>query len=214
MIESSRTITHRGMTLVEIVIALAILSIGLLALVSSIVSTMTTLDVNREETLAMNAARQKIAELENATFGNVTTNTTVFASYNIQTSPYAANGTNNPFTVPGLPDGEGTVIFPVNGSGNLDETITTTQVPTSIPIVTGTTLETVEIVSMGGSKVDIDGDGCPSLDPTIASSGTAKTSGMNATYQNLPVRVRIRWRSRVQRQPMEVNFSTCLSKIK
>jgi prepilin-type N-terminal cleavage/methylation domain-containing protein len=205
----------RGLTIVEVMIAMAVLSIGLLGLVSSLVSSMTTLDVNREETLAINAARQKIAELENATFGNVTTNTTVFDSYNTQKASYTPNA-NNPFKVAGLPGAEGTVIFPVNAAGNLDETIASTRVWTMIPVdsSTGPVAETVEIVSMGGGRVDIDGDGVPSLDPTITNPGSPKTSGMNDSYQNLPVRVRIRWISKVQRQPMEVNFSTCLSKIK
>jgi prepilin-type N-terminal cleavage/methylation domain-containing protein len=184
---------RRGMTLVEVMIALAVLSVGILAIVSAIISSMTTIDHNREETLALNACKQKIAEMEDATFNNL------FGDYNIQPSGAVSSNGKNPFTVTSLPNAVGVVIFPVGNDGKLSETALTTT-------ISG---ESVSIVNMGGGKVDINGNNTPT---TAGVGGETGISGTPGAYSALPVRVRVRWTGVTGAK--EVNYNTVLIKLR
>jgi type II secretory pathway pseudopilin PulG len=75
-----------GMTLLEAMIALTVVAVGMLALVSSIISSMIVQDSSRMETLATNWARSKLNELEQnqaltSSFQNV------FSAYTGQVPP-------------------------------------------------------------------------------------------------------------------------------
>jgi len=98
-----------GFTVIEVVMTMAMISIALLALMSVVISSMTLVEANRQDSLAVNAARDKVAEMAAKPFDKV------FSSYK-----------NHTFTVTGLqrPGGgdPGRVIFPMNGS-NLSETV-------------------------------------------------------------------------------------------
>jgi prepilin-type N-terminal cleavage/methylation domain-containing protein len=99
-----------GFTMIEVVLAMALLSIALLALMSGVISSMTLVEANRQDSLAMNAARDKVAEMSAKPFDKV------FTSFRGHT-----------FAVAGLqaPGGgeSGRVLFPMNGT-NLSETVT------------------------------------------------------------------------------------------
>jgi prepilin-type N-terminal cleavage/methylation domain-containing protein len=187
---------HRGMTLIEVMIALVVLSVGILAVVSAIISSMTTVDHNREEYLAMTACRQKIAEMEDAVFTNL------FQSYNIQ--PNGVAKPQNPFAVNALTGAIGVVIFPVDNAGQLSETITTTTVPS----VYGSN-PAYSTLNMGGGKVDMNGNGTPT---TAGVGGEGGISGNPGSYSALPVCVRVRWQGVTGVK--EVNFNTVLVKIR
>jgi prepilin-type N-terminal cleavage/methylation domain-containing protein len=98
-----------GFTVIEVVMAMAMIAIALLALMSEILSSMTLIEANRQDSLAVNAARDKVAEMSAKPFDKV------FASFKSHTFP-----------VPGLqaPGGgnPGRVLFPMSG-GNLCETV-------------------------------------------------------------------------------------------
>lgn len=100
----------RGLTLVEVMVALSVLAIGVLAAMSALIAITTLENANHEELVAINVARQKLAELQTAPF------VSVFAFY---------GPTSNAkyFTVSELEGGTGRIIFPVNSAGKLDETI-------------------------------------------------------------------------------------------
>ena len=193
---SSSQLRARGVTLIEVMIALSVLAVGILAIVSAIISSMTTVEHNREEALAMTACRQKIAEMEDSTFNNL------FQDYNIQ--PNGVAKPRNPFPIPSLPGGVGQVIFPVDNAGQLSETILTTTAPSP----TGGT-DTVELTNLGGGKVDMNGNGTPS---PAGVGGEGAISGNPGSYTALPVRVRVRWTGVTGRK--EVNFNTVLVKLR
>ena len=92
----------QGMTLVEVLIAVSFLAVGLLGLLLTITSALTLNQVNREETLALNAAREKVSEMQNADeFSNI------YGIYSV--------APDETFEVDGLPDSVGTIIFPESG---------------------------------------------------------------------------------------------------
>ena len=103
--------THAGgMTLVEIMIAMSVLAVGIMSVMSALISITSLENANHEELVAINIARQKLAEIQTAPFG------AVFSLY----GPGSSGGT---FTVSQLQNGTGKIIFPVNANGKLDETI-------------------------------------------------------------------------------------------
>jgi len=99
-----------GFTIVEVVMAMAMISVALLALMSTVISTMTLVEVNRQDSLAMNAARNKVAEMAAKPFDKL------FSSFRGHTFPVAGlqrgNGAN-----------PGRVVFPQTGN-QLSETVT------------------------------------------------------------------------------------------
>ncbi len=105
----TRALKGRGMTLVEILIAISFLSVALLGLLLTITASLTLNQVNREETLALNAARNKVSEMQDAADFS-----TVYATYSV--SP------NNTFNIAGLDNASGSILFPQEG-GVLKEDI-------------------------------------------------------------------------------------------
>src|SRR5437868_11396170 len=61
---STRAAESKGMTLIEAMMTLTILSIGMLGLISSIMSSMVAQQSNHQEMIALSYARAKMAELE------------------------------------------------------------------------------------------------------------------------------------------------------
>lgn len=102
---------RQGLTLIEVVIALVIVAVGLMGIMSALLSVSTLVNSNHDQLVAINIARQKLAEIQNATFQ------TTFAQY----GPNSETGGN--FTISQLENGSGKIIFPVNSSGKLDETV-------------------------------------------------------------------------------------------
>ena len=54
----------RGMTLLEVLIAVCVISVGMLGVVSAMTSAMSLCEANRQDLIAMNIVQEKIAELE------------------------------------------------------------------------------------------------------------------------------------------------------
>jgi len=106
---------RRGMTLVEVAIAMSVIAIGLMAVISAVMSMSQLSLANEEDLLALNIARQKIAELKDAPFN------TVFNLYGPNSSMRTSNvGALQRGTLDG---GTVTIMFPVNAAGALDETV-------------------------------------------------------------------------------------------
>jgi prepilin-type N-terminal cleavage/methylation domain-containing protein len=66
--------TPRGMTLLEMMIALGVIAVAVLALISALLSNMVLTDTNRDETLALHYARAAMSALESAQNSDVNFN--------------------------------------------------------------------------------------------------------------------------------------------
>lgn len=184
----------RGVTIVEMMIALAILSIGLLGLCSAIISNMTTIDHNREEVIAMNAIRRQLTLLEMTSFN------TVPAGGSTAEVPGVVQAFGNVnFAVPELNGATGRVIMPTTGGGILNETMTAITVQNIDGLGRSESLATL------GMPMDINFDNDPN-DTAVA----------NTAYQIVPVRIRVQWHSPTSQpgRPHEVVFNTVLGKLK
>jgi type II secretory pathway pseudopilin PulG len=156
------------MTLIEIMIALSILAISILALLSSLCAAAKLQDVTRERALAQNAARAKIEEMRSRTY------TQIYSLYNSNPAddpggPGTAPGAT--FTVPGLnafpgvPVGQ--IVFPESGGGLLESLVDPSR----------------GIDASMGMPRDLNGNGIIDVVPF--------TTG----YQILPVKIVITWKS-------------------
>lgn len=167
---------RRGFSLLEVMIAMTVLTVAILGLVTAIVTSMRLTTTNRENTLAMNAARQKIEEMQAWPGGF----SEVFAAYNNATGDdagLAAAAPGGAFTVAGLrpitgDPAVGTIIFNVDSSGPGSESLREFSVdPTFGPMM--------------GMPKDISGDGIV--------DGDDHATGQPEPYTLLPVVIRIRW---------------------
>lgn len=166
--KSTRRVGRRGFTIVEVMIAAAVLVIAISGLVGALVGSTSLGRVNRESALAEQAARRVLEELQGVPFAEV------FATYNASTDDdaglaVAARGSN--FVVVGLDadpndaDGFcGEVIFPV-----ID--------------VAGTMQLREDVV-----------DGALGMPRDLNGSGAVDTADHAGDYRLLPVRIRVAWR--------------------
>lgn len=153
-----------GMSLVEIMIALAVISLTLLAMLSLITSSGKMQDDATGRTMAYNAARQKIEDMRAEVFAEV------YARFNSITSDNPTSGTSpgDTFTVAGLAAGpnnapQGLITFPESTAGKL------TEAP-SDPV----------LAEQLGMPKDLNRDG-----------DTTDTSVVE--YSILPVKIEVRW---------------------
>lgn len=162
-----------GFSLLEIVIALAVMAVALLGLASFISSSGQVEKENGNRSLAYNAARRMLEEMRSTTFADVF-------------STYKSGETKNTFFVDGLPAGpwtgqwnnpvtgalqdrtdvQGRIFFPVGTDGNLSEN------PAADPL----------LATELGMPKDLNRDG--------DTSDTGLTS-----YAILPVKIVVTWRS-------------------
>jgi hypothetical protein len=99
------------LTLIEVMIAMCVLTVGIMGAMSALMSISTLETANHDDLIAINIARQKLSEIEAQPFD------TLFFFY-------GPNGSQSTFPVSPLGDGVGMIVFPTNAAGNLDETIT------------------------------------------------------------------------------------------
>lgn len=163
-----------GVSLLELVIAMAVLAFALMALMSSISSSSTLQQNTREKVIAYNAAREIVEQLRAATFSEV------WARYNSTTADDPVSGVKpgNTFHVAGLnmpkvgpaspttwrgannvPDGYGFITWPEK-AGALDETF---------------------VDATMGMPRDLNRDGV--------------VTGAITTYDILPVKITVRWQT-------------------
>ena len=163
---------RKGFSLLEVMIAMVVLTVAILGLVTAIITSMRLTSTNRENTLAMNAARQKIEEMQAWPGGF----SEIFAAYNNATGDdagLAAAAPGGTFTVSGLrpistDPAVGTVLYNVDSSGPGSESLREFSVdPTFGPMM--------------GMPKDLSGD------------GVVDANDHAADYTLLPVVVRIRW---------------------
>src|SRR5687768_13068532 len=173
---------QRGLTLLELIFAMVVLTVGLAAYARTVVLAMMAVSSSREVTLATEAGRQMVETLRAQTFDQV------FRLYNSNAGddpgPGAAPG--NSFLVAGLEarkgdlDGmPGEIVFPalvVPGGLQLREDLDNRKL---------------------GMPHDLNGD------------AVIDAADHAANYQVLPVLVRVRWRG--MRGPGSVEFQTVLA---
>jgi len=153
-----------GVSLIELIIAIGIMSVALFGLISVITFTTRSNMATRENMLAMRGCEKKIEEMMSTVFSSI------FSKYKVGSSP-----AEDTFDIPGLiplPGNTkvGTVKFAVR-SGSPDVLLET---------VTGTLMENLDAT---GAPVDLDLDG----------NGTIDTSDKSAVYKILPVVIEVKW---------------------
>lgn len=156
---------RRGVTLIELIIAVAVLGLSLILLVSIIFSSGTVQESTRERAIAYNFVRKLLEEMRSAPFDPVLNPTTnVFVQYKsggtayntVTSATYLRDnlGLNPPKSGPRLE-----IIFPMR-NGHLDETMTDTDLQ---------------------MPKDLDW------------SGAATSTNVDATFRILPVKVIVHW---------------------
>jgi type II secretory pathway pseudopilin PulG len=158
-----------GLTLLELVIAMAIIAFALFGLVSVIAFTTRSNLATKQRVLAMRAAERKIEQMSNSTFENI------MILFNNTTQGFGVDGVEGLNFNPATGNANSQIVFvsfPLsNGGGNnLNETIT------------GTFLDNKNSAGTV-TNIDLDGDG---LTNNAAVAVTAA--------QLIPVRVDVRWK--------------------
>lgn len=172
-----------GLTLLETVVSLSILVVSLLAFTRVVIASMQAARTEREVTLARQAARQVLEQMQGEPLAQV------FARYNasnLDDPGGVGTAPGNRFAVPGLqprldsPDGMvGEIVFPI-----VD--------------VAGVAQLREDVVDAGlGMPRDLNGD------------GLVDSVDRSADYELLPVLVRISWRGR--NGPAQVELKTLLA---
>ena len=154
----------RGLTLLEIIIAMGILVVAIIGIMSALVSAIRVDEATAEQVRALNACKSKIEEMKTVPFAEV------WRRYNSNAADDPGGAGTAPgcnFAVAGLrartgdADGlPGQILFP-EALGNLSETVVDTRL---------------------GMPRDLDGSGNPPLQTNV-----------NTTYRILPVRVVVDW---------------------
>lgn len=181
MNRTMRTRGASGLSLLEVLIAAAVLVVAILAAARTTVSGLDLEKSNHDAMIALQAARQKIEVLRSETLGQV------FARYNAVTSDDPGGAGTAPgatFTVSelrpraGAATAIGRVLFPVaaNSPGVLNETV-------NAPFFNAP------------ADLNLDGD--------------STDANVNATYRLLPVTVRVEWQG--AQGPRQVEISTLLA---
>ena len=154
----------------ELMIAMAIMVLALLALMSSVFSSSRLVDNSKEKTLAYEAARAKIEEMRNYTGAGSFEQ--LFTYYSLTANKTTVVSGLNARKIAGVDQPVLEIFFPVNASGNLTEN------PTSPP------MDSNILAAMGMPK-DLNWNG-----NTTDAGGT-----LNTEYKILPFVIRVQWRS-------------------
>ncbi len=177
--------SRAGFALVEVMMAAVVLTVAISGLSASILVAMSLNRVNRDTSIAQQAARRTLEEIESRTFSEI------FAAYNANVGDdagllSAALGANfavqglNP--LPGDADGQcGRVIFPTQLNGGIEQL-----------------REDVVDVELG-MPLDLNGD-----------LGVIDGLDHAANYRLLPVRVRVEWQGAIGPRRVDMETILCL----
>ena len=197
-----------GLSLVELIIAMAILAVAIMALVSSITSSSQIQQSTREKTLAYNAAREQIEKMRvyavqeiYSRYNSVTTDDNNYPSGGVSGHP------GNTFHVPRLAAPStipGVFTLPTAWSVNrTDRAWTDTKETNGItPISTDTFgnllgndgVGTIVFPESGGSLTETYVDSAMGMPKDLNRNGTAADTNVNSTYKILPVKIKVRWK--------------------
>jgi prepilin-type N-terminal cleavage/methylation domain-containing protein len=203
---------HRGFTLLEVMVAAAILAIAIVGLLSVLTATQRLQQQTRESTLALNAIRDKLEELRNyPNFNDTSSANPCLVDYYTQTGTNPRTGMNyNQFGVPGLnPDRPWASTDDLDSDGfrDLAEPGDSEQdaVVGFIDFFIDES-QSDEDATRVGLPMDLDGDGAT----TTTNTNTDGNGDGFKDYNLVPVTVRVEWRSGNNSSFMQV--STALSR--
>ena len=212
----TRRDASRGFTLIEVMIAAAILSIAVVGLLSVLTSAQRLQQQNKETTLAMNAIRDKLEELRNyPVFASTTGTSLPITQWYTQVGTEPRSGLPwNTFGVPGLnadrawstatsptDDANGNLFADADEPGDSDGDL----IVGRVTFFTDETQNDPDSARVGIPGLDLDGDGAATT-TNVAQDADADN---DLDYILLPVTVRIEWRSGSGSRAMQV--STLLS---
>ncbi len=211
---------QRGFTLLEVMVAAAILSIAIVGLLSVLTATQRLQQQTRESTLALNAIRDKLEELRNYPNFNEEGPLPAGTHANAPIVDYYTGGGTDPrtglslnlFTVPGLnPDRPWTVADDLDSDGAPDLAepgdSDADAIVGFVQFFTDETATDDNAVRVG-LPMDLDGD---SANTNATTNADGDANGFR-DYNLLPVTVRVEWRSGTGSRFMQV--STALSRRK
>ena len=186
-----------GVSMIELVIALAVMVLALIALMSSVISSAKVADSSKESIIAYEAARAKIEEMRTYTFCGTFTN--IFNYYKPGLAANTATVTGlNPVTKNGVAQPVLQICFPVGSNSSpfhLQEFVP----PGPAFDSNGYALANYNSLRMGMPK-DLNRNG------TITDGG----GSLDNTYNVLPVLVRVMWES-VGKRPAQIEVVTYIT---
>lgn len=202
----------RGFTLIEVMIAAAILAIAVVGLLSVLTSAQRLQQQNKETTLAMNAIRDKLEELRNyPVFASTVGTSLPIVQWYTQVGTEPRSGLPwNTFGVPGLnadrawtatDDTNSNTFADADELGDSDGDL----IVGRVTFFTDETQNDPDSARVGVPGLDLDGDGA-STTTNVAQDADGDN---DLDYILLPVTVRVEWRSGSGSRAMQV--STLLS---
>lgn len=172
-----------GFSLVELIIAMSMIVIALLALMSSVFSSSRLVDASRERSIAYGAARAKIEEMR--TFSKCSTFGNIFNHYKLTLNRTDTVTGLNPVMVGGVAQPIVTVYFPTDGK--VDTACNLMEENPSAPP------EVPTLAAILGLPKDLNRS--PDGSTLDVGTGTGNAVDLNVTYKILPTLVRVQWRS-------------------
>ena len=192
---------QRGLTLVELIIAMAILAVAIMALVSSITSSGQIQQVTREKTIAYNAARQQIEKMR------VYATAEIYSRYNSTTADdgnYPSGlHPGNTFHVPRLttPSTNVPTYWSVQVGTTTKEAWTSTTVggvtqkDTFGDLIGNDGVGEIVFPESGGQLTETYVDAGMGMPRDLNRDGDALDTNVGGSYKILPVKVTVRWKS-------------------
>jgi len=185
-----------GVSMIELIIALAVIVLALVALMSSVMSSSKISDASKESAIAYEAARAKIEEMR--TYSKCSTFNNIYTYYKKGATANTATVTGlNATKIGGVAQPVLQIHFPTATAASTDLTET---------LVTALTDKDLNHIGQSlGMPKDLNRNGSDGAAVAWDSGGA-----LNTDYGVLPVMVRVRWES-VGRQPAQIEVVTYIT---
>ena len=195
----------KGMTLIEVMIALTVVSITMLGLVTAVLACMQQTDDDREDTMALSIARQRLQTIQSyctsANFGNVYSffgpNDASGAQNTADSGQAGSFDGGNSLNLTTLPNCTCQILFPVDPSVSPPSLVDKPPATAAVPNPN---------VSFG-TPIDLTG-----ANP-IGSGTGIDTADHSTNYQILPVIIRVTWDSSTQFTRRSMDLHAILTQI-
>lgn len=207
-----------GLSLVELIIALAVMVLGLIALMSSVVSSSKVADSSKESVIAYEAARSKIEEMR--TFTKCGTFNNLFNYYkpgakdaaNVPTYWTSVSGLN-PIKINGVAQPTLQILFPVNTTVSPawptpPTNINAIHLTEAVPSVSTYRTLNQDALRMGMPK-DLNRNGSDGVGANLWETGGGAPD-LDTTYSVLPVLIRVQWET-IGKLPTQIEVVTYIT---
>lgn len=181
-----------GLTLLEVLIAVAVVTVALLALISSVLACLEQTDDDREDMVALSIARDRLETLQTYCDDNFCPN--VFVKFGPSNGGASSTDGGYSMQVSTLPNCTCNILFPVDANNHLvDAPLPSTLVPSP--------------TTQFGTPIDLTG-----VQPIGNNSGI-DASDHSSSYKVLPVIIRVQWDSATRYKTRSLEIHAVLSAI-